>query len=239
MFTTPLKVAAWSTYLLSHPDHRFTNYILNGFTHGFHIGADRKAVPFRASGRNLQSVRESPQLVEQHIQEEVWSFRLLGPIPPFLATTCHTSPIGLIPKPNQPGQWRLIVDLSAPAGASVNDAIHPDLCSLRYASLDDATRVVQKLGRGAVLAKLDLKKAYRMVPVHPDDHALLGIRWGTDVYIDTALPFGLRLAPKIFSAVTDALAWVLHCNGRSITSMIYYFLACQMSLCVLKRSRQL
>ena len=76
-----------------------------------------------------------------------------------------------------------------------------------------ATLVVQKLGRGAVLAKLDLKKAYHMVPVHPDDHVLLGIRWATDVYIDTALPFGIHSAPKIFSAVADVLAWVLHCKG--------------------------
>ena len=29
------------------------------------------------------------------------------------------------------------------------------------------------LGIGALLAKLDLRKAYRVVPVHPDDHALL------------------------------------------------------------------
>ena len=129
---TPPKVAAWSTYLRSHPDGRFTN---NGFTHGFHIGADHKAVQFRASGCNLQSVWKNPQLVEQHIQEEVWSFRLLGPVPPFLATTCHTSPIGLIPKPNQPGQWRLIVDLSAPAGAIVNDATVSTLNCAPFAML--------------------------------------------------------------------------------------------------------
>ena len=67
---------------------------------------------------------------------------------------------------------------------------------------------MQKLGRGAVLAKMDLKKAYGMVPVHPDGDTLLGIRWGTDVYPDTALPFGLRSAPKVSSAVADALAWV-------------------------------
>ena len=68
----------------------------------------------------------------------------------------------------------------------------------------DVTLIVQKLGRGAVLAKLDLKKTYRMVPIHPDDHAILGIRWGTNDHCS---------APKIFSAVTDALAWVLHCKG--------------------------
>ena len=66
-----------------------------------HIGANHKAVPFRASGHNLQAVWENPQLVEQHIREEVQCFCLLGPVPPFLATTCHTSPIGLIPKPGQ------------------------------------------------------------------------------------------------------------------------------------------
>ena len=52
-----------------------------------------------------------------------------------------------------------------------------------------------------------------MVPVHPDDHALLGIKWESQVYIDTALPFGLCSAPKIFSAVDDALAWAFHCKG--------------------------
>ena len=52
-----------------------------------------------------------------------------------------------------------------------------------------------------------------MIPVHPDDHALLGIKWVPNVHIDTALPFGLRSAPKIFSAVADALAWAMHCNG--------------------------
>ena len=52
-----------------------------------------------------------------------------------------------------------------------------------------------------------------MVPVHPDDHSLLGVRWGEEVFIDTALPFGLRSAPKIFSAVADALAWILQKKG--------------------------
>ena len=54
--------------------------------------------------------------------------------------------------------------------------------------------------------KLDLKDAYRMVPVHPDDQHLLGISWRDGIYVDRALPFGLRSAPKLFSTVADALA---------------------------------
>ena len=39
--------------------------------------------------------------------------------------------------------------------------------------------------------------------------------WRGRLYIDTALPFGLRSAPKIFTAVADALEWVLLQDGLS------------------------
>jgi hypothetical protein len=39
---------------------------------------------------------------------------------------------------------------------------------------------------------------------------LLGIRWCQD---DTALPFGLSSAPKIFVALLDALVWILQAGG--------------------------
>ena len=129
------------------------------------------------------------------------------------------------------------MDLSALAGASINDAVHPDLCSLRYASPDDVTLTVKKLGRGTLLVKLGLKKAYNMTPVHPDDHTLLGIRWDTDVYTDTILPFGLHLAPNIFSELLMLLCGCCTArvfDGISSTLMIR---AHQMSQCVLEFSR--
>ena len=69
------------------------------------------------------------------------------------------------------------------------------------------------MGAGTEMAKLDIKSAYRMVPVHPDDRPLLGVRWEDEIYVDTALPFGLRSAPKIFNALADALEWILRANG--------------------------
>ena len=42
----------------------------------------------------------------------------------------HTSSFGVIPKKNQPGKWRLIVDLFSPQGVSVNDYIDQQLSSL-------------------------------------------------------------------------------------------------------------
>ena len=62
------------------------------------------------------------------------------------------------------------MDLSAPRHQSVNDGISPEYCSLQYASIDDAVKLIMLLGPGTQLAKLDIKDAYRIVPVHPDDH---------------------------------------------------------------------
>ena len=56
-----------------------------------------------------------------------------------------------------------------------------------------------------------------VVPVHPADRPRLGMRWKEDNYIDATLPFGLRSAPKIFSALADGLLWILHKKGADLS----------------------
>ncbi len=60
---------------------------------------------------------------------------------------------------------------------------------------------------------MDIRQAYRNIPVHPEDRRLLGMRWQGDTYVDATLPFGLRSAPLIFSAVGDAIAWIMEQHG--------------------------
>ena len=52
------------------------------------------------------------------------------------------------------------MDLSFPAHKSVNDGIPKELCSMSYVTIDDA-------GPDAKLAKVDIKHAFRLIPVHP------------------------------------------------------------------------
>ena len=73
----------------------------------------------------------------------------------------------------------------------MNDGISQDLCSLQHARVDDAVALVKMLGVGTMIAKLDLKSAYWMVPVHQLDQCYLGISWQDATFCDTALPFGL------------------------------------------------
>ena len=99
----------------------------------------------------------------------------------------------------------MITDLSFPEGASVNDGIQPKLCSLKYTSVEAVAATARSLGRGgALLAKQDIRSAYRLIPVDPRDRLLLGVQWRSAQYVDGSLPFGLRSAPKIFTAVADA-----------------------------------
>ena len=56
---------------------------------------------------------------------------------------------------------------------------------------------------------VDVASAYRNVAVHPLDRPLLGMKWRDKCYVDMALPFGLRSAPYIFTAIADAVQWML------------------------------
>ena len=107
--------------------------------------------------------------------------------------------------PGQPHRHRcLIVDLSFLEGASVNDSLDSQLCSLQYVSVDNVAQVLARLGQGSFLSKVDIRSAYRTVLVHPEDRWLLGMEWDGQLFVDAVLPFGLRSAPKIYSAVADA-----------------------------------
>ena len=112
------------------------------------------------------------------------------------------------------------MDLSSPRGHSVNDAISSSLSLLKYAALDQAVQMIQHIGPGTLLAKIDLQNAYRVVPIHPIDQPLLGLQWEKVVFQDTAPPFGLRSASKIFTAVAAALAWAMMSNGA--TGFLHY-----------------
>ena len=96
-------------------------------------------------------------MVDRYLHAECEMGRMLGPFPFPLADFLHISHFRVIPKKSQPGKWRLIVDLSAPKGHSVNAGIPEELCSLRYPSLDSAVHLMAHHGPGAMLSKLDIK----------------------------------------------------------------------------------
>ena len=242
---TPLSWEAWQANLVHHPDRAFANWLVAGIRGGFRIGYDYTLGRPKSSQRNLASALEKPQVIREYLAKECAEGRIMGPFAMTELSQLHISRFGVVPK-STPGKWRLILDLSSPKGHSVNDGISEACCSLSYVSVEDAVEAVMKKGRGASLAKVDIRNAYRVLPVHPDDRWLLGMRWEGALYVDTTLPFGLRSAPKIFTGVADAVEWsakregvdsVLHyldnylVVGRPESDECAYFLSTLTSLC--------
>ena len=216
---TPLILAAWEAALARHPDRDFAAYICSGIRFGFRIGFVRGR-SLKSASANMFSSFQHPDIIQEYISKELDLGRMLGPLDPTCYTTVHINRFGVVPKGHNTGKWRLITDLSYPPGHSVNDGIDPELCSLHYTSVDDVATVAVELGQGALMTKVDIEAAYRLVPVHPHDRPLLGMEWKGQIFADPMLPFGLRSAPKIFNAIADALEWYL--KSRGIAHVFHY-----------------
>ena len=79
------------------------------------------------------------------------------------------------------------------------------------------------LGPGTLLTKIDIKSAFRVLSVHPADRHLLGMKWNNEVYLDSCLLFGLRLAPRLFNVLADLLEWILHIlHQQGVTFSLHY-----------------
>ena len=214
---TPLHIEAWTAALTNHLDAQFRRYIITGLTQGFRIGFNR-ACPLRSTYHNMPSARKQASVVEDYLTKERAAGRLIGPL---VAPGLHINRFGVIPKGHSPGKWRLITDLSHPPGGSVSDGVNPQHCSLSYITVASVASVVASLGTGSLMAKVDIESAYRLIPVHPDDRPLLAVTWHGQTFCDGMLPFGLQSAPKIFTAVADALEW---CVRQQKVSQIHHYL---------------
>ena len=115
----------------------------------------------------------------------------------------------------------MIHHLSAPPKQSVNGFISKDEFTLRYTLVDNAIAILTHLGLGASMAKVDLRSAFRTVPVCRDDRELLGICWQGSYYIDTCLPFGLHSTPYLFNQFAEALQWIMQTN-YGLSHLIHY-----------------
>ena len=205
-------------YLDNYPDKLAARKIYNGFKYGFPLHYEGPLISFNAE--NLKSAKDNPSIVQEKIQKEIQSGRVEGPFsdPPFNAF--RVSPLGLVPK-KEPGEYRMIHHLSYPKGNSVNDFIDQDLCSVQYTKFDAVIQMVQQLGQGALLAKTDIKSAFRLLPVSKTDFQLLGFSFEGFYYFDKALPFGCSISCATFEMFANFIQWVIR-SGSTVGKVEHY-----------------
>ena len=153
--------------------------------------------------------------VAKYIQKEVEHNALVGPFPESPFNWLRVNPMMTRAK-KDPGERRVILDLSFPDGAGVNSFIPKTLFDggpykLRLPTAIQFANLIAEMGAGCWLTKMDLSRAYRQLPMDPFDWALLGIHWENSSYFDSSVSFGLRHGAMYCERVTQAichLCWV-------------------------------
>ena len=212
-----LNVETWKKYLEGYWDQQLCELIQFGFPLDF----NRSCILNHEQG-NHKSAVDFPADIEAYIEEELKYGALLGPFPRH-PISGHCSPFMTRAKPNSDG-CRVIVDLSWPPGASVNAGIDKtsyldSVFLLTFPTVDDITRQLKHLGRGALLYKIDVSRAFRHVKVDPGDYDLLGLEW-QGAYVDTCVPFRTHHGSQIFQRLSDAVRYMMRQKGYAMIDYI-------------------
>ncbi|XP_062585901.1 uncharacterized protein LOC134247580 [Saccostrea cucullata] len=69
--------------------------------------------------------------------------------------------------------------------------------------------MVGSLGKGAYLGEMDVKLAFRLLPVHPSDHQLLGFKFNDQYYYDMCLPMGCPISCALWEKFAYFIQWVV------------------------------
>ena len=206
----PSPLNKWRYYLSDYND----NIVCDFMEFGWPIGYMSPALPHSILQNHASSLAY-PAHVDHFIDTELRHGALIGPFPqahpPF--THVATSPLMSRPKKNSE-QRRIIMNFSFPIGHAVNSGIPKDTYlglpyKLHYPTIDDYVRLILNHGPGCFLYKADLARAFRMLPADPLDYPLLGLFWNDQLYIDTAIGFGLRTGSMACQRVTNAIGYIM------------------------------
>lgn len=198
--TTPIDVFTLSSYLKV---YKAKSLIIIGFLHGFRLQYSDPRL-FREAN-NLKSALSNTHIVQQKINKEIALQRIGGPFqyPPF--PSIQVSPLGLVPKKDR--DYRVIHHLSYPKNQSINPFIDPLACTVYYASIDDTASIISALWPGALVAKSDVKSAFRLIPIAPSDFDLLDFKSQENITLTKRCHLGLK------SAVQFGKSSQPHSNG--------------------------
>ena len=213
-----LNCVAWQKYLKEYWDQQLCYLIKYGFPLNFNTDNPLKHERLNHSAATFHS-----EDVKAYIAEEKQFNAIYGPFKECPFKNIHFSPFLT---PDKPGAHhrRVIVHLSYPPEHSVNARVPaymyldtPFLLTLP--TIDTITQKVKKNGKGSLLYKIDLSRAFRRVKIDPKDYNLLGL-YSEDIYFDSCLAFGFKFGSAIFQKLSDAVRYMMSKFGFQVTNYI-------------------
>ena len=165
---------------------------------------------------NYPSAAENAHALRSYLDSEVTSGHLLrtkvgaGPVP------ARVVPIAFIPKPGQPGKFRLISDASAPLGHSPNSS-SPPAPHFKMTTIADVFARTDK-------HVTDVEAAFRALPLNPSHSGLLAIEFEGYYYWELRAPFGWTLAPFSWCRLLSIIQRYCALHGHNVVVYVDDFL---------------
>ena len=210
---SPLNSEKFQKYLENYWDWQLPLFIKFGFPLDIDHDIELKSDPI-----NHKSATQFPSHVTHYIAEEKSFNAIIGPFkdPPI---QLHTSPFLTREKSNSEHR-RVIVDLSWPLNNAVNTHVRSDNYmgvdfALTLPSIDSVTQAVKKFGKNCHIAKIDISRAYKHVPIDPRDIKFLGLFW-EDYFIELNLCFGYKNGAALFQRLSDSVRFIMKQEGHYI-----------------------
>ena len=207
----------WDFYLKNYWDRQFGFLIRYGFP------LDHKENFPLQHELKIHSTANQPQSdVVAYVEDRKQLGAIFGPFKTCPLKNMHFSPFLTREKPGAPHR-RMIVDLSFPEGLSVNAGVESDIYVdipflLTLPTLDTITQKVKQNGRGSLLYKIDLSRAFCHVKLDQKDYNLLGLHLSNQIYYDSCLPFGFKHGSAIFERISDAVRYIMNTLGFKVTN---------------------
>lgn len=168
------------------------------------VGPCRK--PTRAS--NAPSAFEHGEKVTDAIADWLSKGFCYGPVP-ISKVPANAKFSGIMTRPKPSGAVRIILNLSAPDGCSVNDGINSSDFPAVMSSTTKWLQALNRAGRGAKMAKVDWSDAYKHVGVALEDTELQWFSWLGMCFKELCLVFGGGSSAGIYDRLAKVVLFVV------------------------------
>lgn len=189
------------------------------FSHGLDV-LDPESVVENIHMSNYLSAAENAPALRAYLDDEVRAGHYLrtrvgeGPTP------ARVVPVAFIPKPGQPGKFRLISDASLPKGRSTNSS-SPNPPHFKMTTIAD---VFARANADTFATITDVAAAFRGLPLNPLHAGLLAVEFEGFYYWELRAPFGWTLAPFSWCRVSSLIQRYCAFHGHNVVVYVDDFL---------------
>jgi hypothetical protein len=220
----------WESLLSEYPDQNAKSRLQTLMTTGARLEREGKVPSSRREPPDRINTKEAEEVVDAYTAKELslGRFEVFNTRPKGLVL----SPFSVVFKDQAPPakpKGRFVFDLSNEddEGISVNSGIVKR--TLQYESVDSAVNKLLDMRKVVgtqkiVLIKMDVRAAFRCVPIDVRDHHLLGFKWRLRYYIDKFCSFGSRSSPQTWEDIAAALHWLLQrrLDALGLAAVVHY-----------------